>query len=58
VPAGSYEIFATGFAGPGRPRPEQAAHRPVDVATGPDGSLYVSDDQGGSVFRVFYDGVP
>lgn len=28
--------------------------RPVDVREGPDGSLYVSDDQGGRVFKVSY----
>jgi glucose/arabinose dehydrogenase len=29
--------------------------RPVDVITGPDGSLYVSDDEGGVIYRIFYD---
>jgi len=29
-------------------------HRPVDVKTGPDGALYVSDDRGGAIFRVTY----
>jgi glucose/arabinose dehydrogenase len=29
-----------------------AGHRPVDVKTGPDGALYVSDDLGGAIFRV------
>lgn len=28
--------------------------RPVDVLTGPDGSLFVSDDEGGVIYRVFY----
>ncbi len=28
--------------------------RPVDVLTGPDGSLFVSDDAGGVIYRVFY----
>ncbi len=27
-------------------------HRPVDVETGPDGALYISDDRGGTIFRV------
>ena len=27
--------------------------RPVDVQTGPDGSLFVSDDAGGVVYRIF-----
>jgi glucose/arabinose dehydrogenase len=53
-PSGDYEVFAKGFAGDGRPLPEQAAHRPVGVAQGPDGSLYISDDHGGTVWRVSY----
>lgn len=28
--------------------------RPVDVATGADGSLFVSDDSGGRIYRIFY----
>lgn len=48
----SWEVFADGFAekagGPG-----DAAHRPVGLAEGPDGSLYVSDDQGGRIFRIY-----
>jgi glucose/arabinose dehydrogenase len=30
--------------------------RPVDVITGPDGSLYLSDDGGGRIYRIFYAG--
>jgi glucose/arabinose dehydrogenase len=30
--------------------------RPVDVLTGSDGSLFVSDDSGGVIYRVFYAG--
>ncbi|MBI2956950.1 MAG: sorbosone dehydrogenase family protein [Acidobacteria bacterium] len=29
-------------------------HRPVDVKTGPDGALYISDDRGATSFRVTY----
>lgn len=46
--------FATGFAGPARPLPDAAAHRPVGVAVGPDGALYVSDDQGGRIWKITY----
>jgi glucose/arabinose dehydrogenase len=28
--------------------------RPVDVLTGPEGSLFVSDDGGGTIYRIFY----
>jgi glucose/arabinose dehydrogenase len=30
--------------------------RPVDVLTGADGSLFVSDDQGGRIYRIFFAG--
>ena len=30
--------------------------RPVDVAEGPDGALYVSDDYAGSIYRVAWPG--
>jgi glucose/arabinose dehydrogenase len=39
--------FLTGFL-----RDETAVGRPADVAEGPDGSIYVSDDFGGAVYRV------
>jgi len=29
--------------------------RPADVITGSDGSLYVSEDQGGVIYRIFYE---
>ena len=28
--------------------------RPVDVITGPEGSLFVSDDGKGRIYRIFY----
>lgn len=39
--------FLTGFL-----NGENVIGRPVDVAQGPDGSIYISDDFGGSIFRV------
>ncbi|MCX4247055.1 PQQ-dependent sugar dehydrogenase [Paraliomyxa miuraensis] len=51
-----YETFADGFAGDDRPLPEAARHRPVGLAEAPDGSLYISDDQGGRIWRVYYRG--
>jgi glucose/arabinose dehydrogenase len=56
APAGDYEIFASDFAGPDRPLPQRAQYRPVGVTVGPDGSLYISSDRGGRVWRVFYTG--
>jgi len=57
VPAGSFDEFATGFAGKELPAdPAKAEHRPVGVAVGPDGALYVSDDVGGRIWRIVYKG--
>lgn len=39
--------FVTGFE-----RDEDVIGRPVDVAEGPDGAVYVSDDYTGSIYRV------
>ena len=57
VPAGEWEIFATGFVGP-EPveNPGNAAFRPCGLAQGPDGSLYVSDSQKGRIWRIMYYG--
>ncbi|MFC7051229.1 PQQ-dependent sugar dehydrogenase [Hansschlegelia quercus] len=54
---GDYVIFADGFAGKIK-EPGRAAHRPAGVAVGPDGSLYISDDQAGRIWRVTYKGNP
>jgi glucose/arabinose dehydrogenase len=51
TPAKNFEVFADGFAGPAKD-PEKALHRPTGLAVGPDGALYISDDQGGRVWRV------
>ena len=55
APSGEWEIFADGFSGKDTVfSPDEAAHRPTGLAQGPDGSLYVSDDAGGSIFRIVY----
>ena len=51
--AADYTIFAQGFAG-SVASPEAAAHRPVGLAQGPDGALYVSDDKAGRIWKVTY----
>jgi mono/diheme cytochrome c family protein len=43
------EDFATGFE-----VDEDVSGRPVDVAVGPDGALYVSDDYAGAIYRIAY----
>ena len=48
--SGPCEIFADGFAGAVE-TPEKAVHRPSGVAVGPDGSLYISDDITGRIYR-------
>ena len=52
--SGDWETFADGFAGSSGPLPATALHRPVGVTEGPDGSLYVSDDRGGRIYRIQY----
>lgn len=54
-PRGKFDTFADNFAG-GDPTPAGAAHRPVGLAQAPDGSLYVSDDKAGWIWRIFYVG--
>ena len=53
--SGDYEVFADGFAS-GQKDPRNAAHRPSGLGLGPDGSLYVSDDTGGTIYRIIYRG--
>jgi glucose/arabinose dehydrogenase len=50
-PEGAVQDFATGFAIADQSR---ILGRPVGVAVGPDGALYVSDDKGGFIYRIAY----
>ena len=54
---GEWEVFADGFA---ELDPiintKDAAHRPVGLATGPDGELYISDSVKGKIWKITYDG--
>jgi glucose/arabinose dehydrogenase len=53
--SGPFVVFADGFAGAIK-EPGQATHRPTGLAVGPDGALYISDDQHGRIWRVTYHG--
>lgn len=56
-PNGNWEIFANGFAGLKEVMSTSEAHyRPCGLAEGPDGSLYVTDDHKGAVFKISYHG--
>lgn len=54
-PTGTYENFMTGFWVGGSETAEVWG-RPVDVATAPDGALFVVDESGGTIWRVTYTG--
>ena len=49
--ATSYEPFATGWL-----KSTAASGRPADVLVMPDGSLLVSDDKAGRIYRISYEG--
>lgn len=53
--SGNCEVFADGFAGSVK-TPDGAIHRPSGVAVGPKGSLYVSDDVRGTIYKIVYKG--
>jgi glucose/arabinose dehydrogenase len=47
-PTGAWEVFADGFRG----GPNEVLHRPSGLAIARDGSLIVTDDAGGRVYRI------
>jgi glucose/arabinose dehydrogenase len=47
--AAGYEVFASGWL-----QGEEEWGRPVDVLVMPDGSLLVSDDEAGAIYRIGY----
>jgi glucose/arabinose dehydrogenase len=54
-PAGKWEIFANGFAGNANiTAPRQAVYRPCGLAQGPEGSIYVSDDVKGNIWKISF----
>jgi glucose/arabinose dehydrogenase len=55
APRGTYEIFAGGFLGSGTTS-RDAEHRAMGLAQAPDGSMYITDDKKGRIWRVIYRG--
>lgn len=53
VPSGKWEVFANGFAGANINR---AVYKPCGLAQDKDGSLYVSDDNNGTIWKISYNG--
>jgi glucose/arabinose dehydrogenase/mono/diheme cytochrome c family protein len=54
---GTWEVFADGFAGIDPIINVSDAHyRPMGIAMGPDGSLYISDTEKGKIWRIMYKG--
>lgn len=54
-PAGQWEVFADGFAGgESKKASGRVDYRPCGLAQGPDGSLYISDDRKGNIWKITY----
>ena len=54
---GKWEVFADGFAGVDTvPNTSDGHYRPMGLAEGPDGSLYISESNKGKIWRVMYKG--
>lgn len=57
TPTGAWEIFADGFAGVDPiVNVSDAIYRPMGIAMGPDGSLYIADTEKGKIWRIMYKG--
>lgn len=56
-PMNKWEVFADGFAGIDTiKKMEDAKFRPMGLAEGPDGSLYISESKKGRIWRIMYKG--
>ncbi|MGZ3752087.1 MAG: PQQ-dependent sugar dehydrogenase [Mucilaginibacter sp.] len=54
-PSAKYEVFADGFAGTAQQKASgNALRRPCGLAQGPDGSIYISDDSRGTIYKITY----
>jgi glucose/arabinose dehydrogenase len=54
--SGPYEIFADDFHRDGTLTQPGVNRRPVGLAQAPDGALYITDDNGGRIWKVYYTG--
>ncbi|MDP6435886.1 MAG: PQQ-dependent sugar dehydrogenase [Gammaproteobacteria bacterium] len=56
---GDWEVFADGFTGVDKlMNPGLTAYRPVGIAEGPNGEIYLSEDKHGRMWRVTWSGNP
>ena len=54
---GNWEVFADGFAKVDTiVETDEAGYRPMGIAMGPDGSLYISESEYGKIWRVMFKG--
>jgi glucose/arabinose dehydrogenase len=54
-PTGDWEVFADNFSGvPTKTNSGRTNYRPCGLAQGPDGSLYVTDDTKGAIWKIAY----
>ena len=54
--SGDFTEFAVGFPGVEDVGPGSAKHRPMGLATGADGTLYISDSRQGKIWRIVHTG--
>jgi glucose/arabinose dehydrogenase len=53
-PVGGAQDFITGWLAPGETQKGRWMGRPVGIVVGSDGSMYLSDDSGGVIYRITY----
>ena len=57
APSGDWSVFADGFKGAEvLADPDDAEFRPMGLAQGPDGALYIADSEQGRIWRVTHEG--
>ena len=56
-PKGNWEVFADGFTGKDLVKEmADSKYRPMGLAQGPDGSLFISESRNGKTWRVIFNG--